>query len=437
MKRAQLSGANTNDFRAYAGSNICIAGDSIGEMQSNMNIAGGKVFFARGWVNWMQSFLGFPWEFEPEDNFAISGASFLSTLQQQIPVLLAAHTVKRYTRCFVSCGTNDTVNGATYDNFTLQQIKTHALAVFQTLRNAGIIPVYTGVPARGADADAQRYKAWAANLNEWFYQLGQSGLIEYVPRVQQVFADPNSPYGNSAAGMAYDNTHPSMPGGMLAGWELAEHFRLRGVGPNMRFATVANDVFDRTDNPTGSLFANPVLAGTAGSGATIAPTGYTTSIGTGSGAWSKVARALPNGTSRSDPRCTFGGAGVNMLISPNMLGPANGGWLADGSKLLPGDVIETRSKVVVAGASNLREVQLRLVESNGVAAAAHYGLNSQDTSLAMPMSDFTIYLKSPRVKVRDYGGSGQVLMYSRLEMTTIGTSAGTADVQAFEVRKVG
>lgn len=430
----------------YPGSNICILGDSIGAMQSSTNAAGSRVFWARGYVNWMQSFLGFPWEFEPEDNYAISGATFLSTLREQLPKLAGMQATKRYTRCFVSNGTNDTVNGSTYGHFTLAQIKENALALFTAIRNLGMIPVYHGVPARGTDAESLQYKAWAANLNEWFYQLGQTGLIEYVPLVQQVFADPGSAYGNSAAGMTYDNTHPSNAGGALAGYQYAQYYQARGVGPNMRFANVANDVFDRNDNPTGSMFTNPVLAGTSGSGSTIAPSGgasvgggtgtYATSIGAGTGVWSKVTRALPNGTSRSDPRVTLGGAATHRLQTANILAPASGGWATDGSKLLPGDVIEARAKIVGTGVANLRETLLKLVEGNGATAYQHWGLASQDTTIALPISDFTLYLKTPEITIRPYGGSGQPVVYCHLDLITLASPTGTIDVQAFEVRRL-
>jgi len=398
---------------------IAIMGDSIA--QQNTLVASGTYYTqARGPVMWMLSYLGHPWEFQPSDSVAVAGTTLDVILANQLPALLALHTTRRYQRVFISAGTNDT-NSAR----SIADIQADFLALFRALRGAGIIPVHTGIRPRGIDAAITTAKQANMRLNEWLYQLSLSGLIEYIP-VSEVYADTSTAFGNAVAALMYDGgtsaLHPNARGAALEGKVMADYYSARGVRPALALATQQGDVFDRTNNPGGVAFAsaNPLLIG-----GTTTPTGMTTSGGT----WSNVGRTLPNGQTRADRSCALAASTTHYLYDD---WTKTGAWAA--TDLQPGDIIEGRALVVLSGAVNVNAVQMRLAENNGAGALTHYALaNSESANL---QGDHVLYLRTPRVPVRDYAGSGNVSIFARADIVTDAGASGTAIVRAMAVRKV-
>lgn len=405
---------------ALYGSNVCVAGDSIA--QQNSNIIGLSVnTLQRGPIAWALSYLGHPWDFQPADNFAVFGSTTDAIIATQLPVLLAAHRTKKYTRCFLSNFTNDTNSGA----FTLAQIKSNGMTLFNALRSVGIIPVHTGVRPRGKDVATTPAKQQNADINEWLYGLGQQGIIEYID-VTATYADNSTAFGNVLSTMVYDYAtsalHPNGTGANLEGQVIAQWYQARGIAPQLKLATMQNDVFDRVNNQRGVAFgnANPLMQG-----GTTAPTGMTTSGGT----WSKVNRTMPNGQMRSDPTCALAASTTHFLYDDFV---ASGNW--SGTQLATGDIMEGRAKVVITGGVNITSVSLLLVTNDGTTTNLCNALGADYAPL--PDGNHTLYLKVPRVAIPAYSGTGNASIFMRAIATTGATGAGTFTVQGFEPRKV-
>lgn len=396
---------------------IAIMGDSIAQQNTSV-ISGTYLTNARGPVMWMLSYLGHPWDFQPSDNVAVAGTTLDVILANQLPALLALHQTRRYQRVFISAGTNDT-NSAR----SITDIQANFLTLFQTLRSVGIIPVHTGIRPRGADGAITTAKQTNMRLNEWLYQLSLVGQIEYIP-VSEAYADTSTAFGNCVAALMYDGLlHPSARGAALEGKLMADYYSTRGVMPELALATQQGDAFDRTNNPGGVAFssANPLLIG-----GTTAPTGMTTSGGT----WSNASRTLPNGQTRADRSCALAASTTHFLYDD---WTKTGAWLA--ADLQPGDIIEGRALVILTGAVNVNAVQMRLAENDGATTLTHYALANSET--ANLQGNHTLYLRTPRVPVRAYAGSGNVSIFARADIVTDAGASGTAIVRSMEVRKVG
>ncbi len=399
---------------------IAIMGDSIAAQNTSV-LSGTYYTQARGPVMWMLSYLGHPWDFQPSDNVAVAGTTLDVIIANQLPALLALHATRRYQRVFISAGTNDTNSARTID-----AIQADFLTLFRTLRAAGIIPVHTGIRPRGIDGAITTAKQANMRLNEWLFLQSLAGLIEFVP-VSEVYADTSTAFGNAVAALMYDGgtsaLHPNARGAALEGRVMADYYSARGVRPGLVLATQQGDVFDRTNNPAGVAFAsaNPLLIG-----GTTTPTGMTTSGGT----WSNVGRTLPNGQTRADRSCALAASVTHYLYDD---WTKTGAWAA--TDLQPGDIIEGRALVVLSGVVNVNAVQMRLSENNGAGGLTHYALASSES--ASLQGDHVLYLRTPRVPVRNYAGSGNVSVFARADIVTDSGASGTAIVRAMEVRKVG
>lgn len=395
---------------------IAILGDSIAS-QNSVITGGAYSTRAQGPVAWMLAYLGQPWDFQPADNFAVAGTTLDVIVGNQLPALLAAHTSRRYQRAFISAGTNDT-NAAR----PVATIKDEFLTLFRALRGAGIIPVHTGIRPRGVDAAITTAKLQNMQINEWLYSLSVAGLIEYIPAAE-VYADTSTAFGNTVAALMYDGLlHPSARGAALEGRALATYYQARGVGPALAVASQQGDVFDRTNNPAGVALQspNPLLIG-----GTTAPTGMTSAGGT----WSKASRTLANGQTRSDPTCALAASTTHYLYDDWL---KTGAWGA--TDLQPGDMIEARAIVVLAGGVNVKNVALKLAENNGAGNVTHNCLLMAES--ANLQGDHVLYLRTPRVPVRDYAGSGNASIFVRVDIDTDAGASGTATVRACEVRRV-
>jgi len=399
--------------------NVAIMGDSINQQATNA--AGGTNTLDRGIVPWMLCYLGWPWNFEPEDNFAVAGTGLDVMISTQLPLLAAANATKNYQRVFVSAGTNDT--NAAVDVATIQSRFT---TLFAGIRALGAIPVVWGILPRGIDGAITNAKRQNQRLNEWLYLQSLAGVCEYADIGENV-ADNSTDYGNALTTMMYDsgtnNLHPNARGANLLGRALASYYTARGIGPLLKFATQQGDKFDRTNNPAGVAFnaPNPLMQG-----GTTAPTGMTTSGGT----WSNVSRTLTNGQTREDRQCVLAASTTHYIYDD---WTASGAWSA--SQLQPGDVIEGRAIVEIASGVNISNINLQLAENDGSTSTQNYCLGQIDTGLIN--GAYVLYLKTPRITVRPYSGSGNALIFQRLNIVVAAGGSGTALVKAFEVRKVG
>lgn len=416
-----LAVASALAFQAFYGTNVAIAGDSIAQQNTTI-VSGSYNYNQRGEFVSAFSYLGWPWEFQPDDNFAVFGTTMDVIISTQIPTLLASHTTRRYSRCFCSFGTNDSNAGT-----SLAQMQAYATTIFTALRNNGIIPVHTGIRPRGNDVATTAAKQKNQSFNEWLYYQSLAGNIEFIDTTA-TYADNSTAFGNILTTLAYDSVlHPNGRGAILAGRAIADYYVARGIVPQMKFATMQSDIFDRTNNINGVCFniagfANPLMQG-----GTTAPTGMSTSGGT----WSKAARALANGQSRSDPSCVMAASTLHYLYDD--WAPGAGNWTA--SQLQSGDILEARAKVTIVSGVNVQYVQIRASIHDGTTATLHYGGFTDSSSI--PDGNHTFWLKSPRFTIPPYSGSGNVAMFARAECGTVGGGSGTFAVQGFEIRKVG
>jgi hypothetical protein len=400
---------------------IALIGDSINAYGTTNTTD--KHYNQVGIVSCAMSYAGWIFEYQPSDNFAVPNYTTAQTIAIQLPLLLAAHQTRKYSRCFISVLTNDTD--------TVPVMKANIMSLFTSLRDVGITPVHFGVLPRGNDSTVSVQKNRFHAMNDWLYELSLTGFIEFID-ITEAFADTSSIYGNSAANMTLaDRTHPNNFGGILAGKIIADYYVSRGYTNKIRFATQQNDLYDINDNPHGVAFlnANPLMIG-----GTTAPTGMTTSGGT----WSKVTRTLTNGQTRSDPT-------VALLIDNTQFSLYDdraraGGWNA--TDIQPGDVIEGRAKVVIVGGAAITKCYLVMAESDG-ATTVNYHCNNPTSPAGpsdvsgLPAGDHTLYFKTPRLTVRPYSGSGTALVYLSAILNTGVGAAGSFTVQSFEIRKVG
>lgn len=399
-----------------APSYVALIGDST--IQQNTNAPGGAKNTAdRGSIAWALTFLGHPWEFLHEDNLAVGGTTLSAVISSQLPNLMTAARSRRYSRVFLAGGTNDTNSGR-----SVSDIQADFVTIFGAIRSIGAIPAVLAIRPRGADGSLTAAKAANIWLNEWLASIALTGAIEFID-ASETFADNSAAFGNCLASLMYDSVlHPNARGAYLEGKVISAYYTARGFGSRFKVATQQGDVFDRTNNPYGIVFAspNPLLQG----GAT-APTGMTTS----GGSWSKVSRTLPNGQSRSDAQCALTSSTTHYLYD-DLVG--SGAWTA--SQLQPGDIIEARAIVDIASGVNLNNVNIQLNENDGTTGIPNYGMAQIDNGI--PNDTVTLYLKTPRVTVRDYSGSGNVSVFARVNIVTGGTASGTVTVKAFEVRRV-
>lgn len=396
---------------------IAIMGDSINHQSTNAT--GGVNTVDRGIVPWMLAYLGQPWSFEPSDNFAVAGTTLDVMIAGQLPALIAAASTRKYKRVFLSAGTNDTNAGR-----SIPDIKADYITVFKAIWSIGAIPVMWGILPRGADGAITNAKRQNQQINEWLWLMAQAGALEYID-IGETIADNSTAFGNIVAGFAYDGLlHPNTKGANLLGRALADYYVQRGVKPGLKFATQQGDQFDRTYNPAGVAFnaANPLLQG-----GTTAPTGMTATGGT----WSKVSRTLQNGQTRSDCQCALAASTTHYLYDD---WTTTGAWTA--SQLQPGDIIEARALVEITSGVGINNVNIQLAENNGTGATQNYGLGAIDAGI-VDNTSHVLYLKTPRIAVRDYAGSGNCSIFARANIVTGAGASGTAVVKALEVRKVG
>lgn len=420
---AQPNGSTGNTDLIYGSNNIsgslfsgreyiATIGDSIAEQT-----CGSTAYRAKGIVAYMLCYLGWPWDYSPSDNFAVSGTTLSVIVRDQVPLFSAAAKTKRYNRVFISAGTNDTNIGR-----SLSDIKADYLALFSAIRSGGAIPVMWGILPRGADGAITDAKRINNQINEWLFSQSRHGLLEFVD-ISETFADNSTAFGNCISGFMFDGLlHPSDIGAAHGGKALADYYNALGIVPKLRFASQQSDQFDRVNNPYGVAFnsPNPLLIG-----GTTSPTGMTTSGGT----WSKVSRTLENGQARSDPSCVLAASATHYLYDDWV---ALGAWSS--SQLQPGDRLEARALVEISSGVGITNVILKLSENNGGGAISYECLSIGSPS-GLPDGNHLLYLKTPPCTIREYNGSGNAAMFVRLDIVT-SSGSGTATIKAFESRKI-
>lgn len=381
------------------------------------------IFRDIGYLTHLFALMGWPWRWSVADNFAVGGTTTALILSDQVPAILESHATDPIDTIFIAMGTNDSAAAVPYAT-----IIANMDAIIAALTSVGIKVVMETIPPRGVDASLQSYKLVSMNVNRWLAQQELLGRIVLVD-ITQVMADVTTAFGNALPALTYDPSsalHPNTKGAKLIGRAFFDKLSKMGYQPTITYATQVADVYDATNNPTGSIFDNPLLQG-----GTTAPTGYTTSGGT----WSATNNTLPNGQLK---RVWSVGlvASTTHYFYKDLIKTASAWMPAD--RIQSGDVIEGRCRVTVTGAAGLRSVQFYLVENNGSGDRLYKCLSNSTVNESSSMDGtYTYDLKTPLCPVRAYSGSGNSSVYIRCDFITESSGvAGTVTVESFEMRKV-
>lgn len=426
-----LEAAIDNLQNGMSGAVVACAGDSIAAINI-FTSSGAQRKSSRGALNWAQAFLGQPWDFQIGDNFAVSGSTSDNLNTVQVPAIVQAKNsgARNYTHCYISTGTNDYTVSSLSAAETLANIE----SACEKLLSAGILPIHTGVRPRGVDASVQTFKQVAKSVNKGLDLLARRGLLLYID-VTELYADNSTAFGNIVTSLSYDNLHPNSSGAVLEGWAIAQYLKDFGVTSKIKFATTQDDVFNRTLNPygcigtitSGTITANPLLQG-----GTTAPTSMATTGGT----WSKVNRTLSNGQVRSDPRVTLAASTTHTLTNDCI---GTGAFTA--SQLQPGDYVEAVCLIKLGTgttAAGINRINLQVIANDGTTSFDYNDLQfdlGDTTALPIAGTEF-MWLRSPRVLVPAWSGSGNHYIRTRLNIGTTAAGAGTIDVLAFDTRPV-
>lgn len=421
----------------YVGKNVhvasCVA--CAGDSTADINIftsSGAQRKSSRGTLNWAQAFLGQPFDFRVDDDFSVSGSTTANLLAVQVPNIISKKLdgARQYSHCFISSGTNDHTVSSLSVSQTLENFKES----FELLVSSGITPIAVSIRPRGVDASVQVFKQVAKSVNKGLEILARQGLCIFID-VSELYADNSTAFGNILPATSYDNLHPNAFGACLEGAEIARVLRAAGVIPDIKFATTQDDVFHRTLNPygcIGSITAGAITANPLLQGGTTAPTGMATAGGT----WSKTTRTLANGQTRSDPRVALAASATHTLTSDCI---ATGAFTS--TQLQPGDIVEAVCLLKLGNgvtAAGLNRINLQVIANDGVSSFDYNDLqfDLSDTA-ALPVSGTEfIWLRSPRVTVPAWAGSGNHYIRTRLNLGTTAAGAGNVDVLGFECRPV-
>lgn len=408
--------------RWYANKRAACAGVSFMAQQTQ---SGGSTTIFRdiGYLTHLFALMGWPWRWTPADNFAIGGTTTALVLSDQVPAILASHATDPIDTIFIAMGTNDSSTSVPYAT-----IIANMDAIITALTSAGIKVVMETIPPRGVDGSLLSYKLVSMNVNRWLAKQELLGRIVLVD-ITQVMADVTTSFGNALPALTYDPSvalHPNTKGAKLISRAFFEKLSKMGYHPTITYATQVADVYDATNNPTGSIFDNPLLQG-----GTTSPTGYTASGGT----WSATNSTLPNGQLKRVWSVSLLTSTIHYFYKDLLKSGA--GW-SGGDRIQSGDVLEGRCMVTVTGATGLRSVQFYLVENNGSGDRTFKCLSNSTTNEFNSMDGtYTYDLKTPLCTVRAYSGSGNSSVYIRCDFITEASGvAGTVTVESFEMRKI-
>jgi len=363
--------------------------------------------------------LGYPWYLPLNGNFAVNGTDTGVMVTNQLPALLSQHSQTPFRKCFWSAGTNDTNSGT-----PINSIKNNLQILFEACLDNGITPVWPGVLPRGNDASLTNAKRVNMALNEWGQWFAYTrGGLEFVNAGHAV-ANNATAFGNALTQfMDAGVLHPTDQGAFWLGKAYADYYSSRGIRPALSLATQQADIADGTYNQHGVLFAspNPLLQG-----GTTAPSG----MATAGGSWSKGSWALPNGQARASAVCALAANATHYLYDDLL---ASGAWSSASVEI--GMYVQARARVRLANVQALRNINLRCVENNGVDAVTATCLAVSAATDITPDQDLELYLLTPPIVIRPYGGSGNASLFARVDLTTGAAGSGTFEVLGFEMRR--
>lgn len=223
----------------------------------------------RGYFTWLQIRLGFPFAYTVGNdgtpnvvgqNAGVGGDTTTGMLARlETDVISKSPDI-----VFIHAGTNDITAGASFATIT-----GNLTSIYAALLSRGILVAAIPIYPRGSGSN------WASStqrnlhhaVNSWIREkaLTTQGmiLIDGTPAM----TDPASSTGDVRTDFTIDGLHPSPLGGFYVG-EAAYRIFKEITRPAATLCYSPSDVYDATNNPSGNLLTNGLLAGTAGTAGT-------------------------------------------------------------------------------------------------------------------------------------------------------------------------
>lgn len=429
------------------GPTFAIFGTSITD-QNSRNISPptaspSRAWFTDGYATWLRVLTGQRVDLPVTNDFGVSGDT-LAQMLARIATVIASNP----DYVIVEGGSNDiTVT-------TFADMVTTWKTIVQTLRGNGITPIILPMPPRGGavltTAQVQKQQRFYNYQRE--FCLNNRGYLfaDYIGYMVDQTSATSVPLANM---IKADNLHPASTGAYWMGKTLADII-IPLLPPRPSQIVTNADIYNATDNPTGSLLYNTtnnrsLMAGTGGTETANANLTYT---GGGTGGGLAAGWTFLRGTATSvctvtntkeNPRADAGrSSGERQVIQ---IAASSGGGADEVYNLRftpaiadvqSGDWYYAEASVEVsAGPVNCTALELYLLETRPSNSQTSIDMSFQSSlSLFMPTQTWVGVLRTPPIQRQSDATALQVNIRARLNATS--AASITFKVGDFIVRKV-
>lgn len=306
MSLAELIKHGVYPVRRQRSMNSVLTGAAIGDSIASYATSDGKGWANRGFLTWVRRYCGSRVNIPASNVFATAGF----TIQAVINTWLAPCIAARPDFVIVHVGTNSIGEGTTAN------LQAQYQYLYDALTNAGIIAIIHPIlVTHSAFAWAGDDLLQVCALNSFTENYCRNNLKAIYSNVNPLLTDYAT--GNGITADFYDGLHPTLIGAMKIGRNDAEIINQFAANIDDR-GSMAGDIYHATQNPSGNLLVNGLLAGsqsgTLQNGATgDCPTdwycGPEIGASTASCAFSKT--AYPGRTGLERATMTIGGTADN------------------------------------------------------------------------------------------------------------------------------
>lgn len=319
-------------------------------------IAGGNFAWTTGgWIAWLRRYAKGAIDFPMANIFATTGFTSTQILNTWLAPCLAAKPAW----CFVDIFPNDPTSGVSYATSIA-----NAQSIITQLQNAGIYPILVPVriPASGWAGWSAAVTLQFSRLNQWVKTYCENNVGITYWDANPSFLDFSTGYSQSSLLQA-DFLHENAAGAQLRGlsaWNLISSlFPAR----DNRFMLLG-DTYDATNNPTGTLLANGLMAGTtgviAGGAGTTGSVATSWNVFNGSTTVAASKTAYPNVTNLFKQTFTLSGTADNndnafyqsvsgWSIGDTLIGEAEADWNITSGSITAIWVQIQANSIVIAG----------------------------------------------------------------------------------------
>jgi lysophospholipase L1-like esterase len=261
-----------SDITYPSDNTFSIFSDSIGFNNSvpanDGALNNGCRYLAHGYLNWAAFFSRQRLNFQPIMNWGFPGDDTINLLAR-IDAFLAGSTA---TNVILEIGTNDAKGfEANPTVYSLANIIVRLQSIIDKLRAAGKrVFIITPFPRDGSTQGTLSAGAQLIlqGIRSYILNLTVTSTLRIVD-AWRYMADPASAVGGALSGYTYDGLHPTQTGARAIGLALSEQIGQLYAGGYFHYKDYtkrsANDLYDATNNPRGSLIPNPLLQGSGGS----------------------------------------------------------------------------------------------------------------------------------------------------------------------------